>query len=72
MQSYQSIALSNSVAKVLLNMKVSILSLSALLGVAAGFSSVPRNSQRASSLTSSGVHMSSTAVDAAPFAKPPR
>lgn len=53
-------------------MKVSILSLSALLGVAAGFSSVPQNSQRASSLTSSGVHMSSTAVDAAPFAKPPR
>ncbi len=57
-------------------MKVSLLSLAALLGVTAGFSSVPTTSSvvntaaRRASLTS--VQMSSPAVDAAPFAKPPR
>jgi len=51
-------------------MKVSLLSLAALLGVTAGFSSSVVNTARRSSLTS--VQMSSPAVDAAPFAKPPR
>ncbi|KAL7493594.1 hypothetical protein ACHAWT_002539 [Skeletonema menzelii] len=52
-------------------MKVSLLSLAALLGVTAGFSSTPSSviNTRASLTT---VQMSSPAVDAAPFAKPPR
>ena len=56
-------------------MKVSLVSLAALLGVATGFSAAPSNvvntrSVATTSLTS--VQLSSTQVDAAPFAKPPR
>ena len=54
-------------------MKVSLVSLAALLGVAAGFSAVPAVNTRSVATTSlTSVQLSSTQVDAAPFAKPPR
>jgi len=57
-------------------MKVSLLSLAALLGVAAGFSAAPlaATNIRAVTATSSStsVQLTTTQVDAAPFAKPPR
>ena len=54
---------------------MSLLSLSALLGVAAGFSSstsVANNVAQRTRASLTSVQMSSPAVDAAPFAKPPR
>jgi len=56
-------------------MKVSLVSLAALLGVAAGFSAAPSSIGNTRSVATAGltsVQLSSTQVDAAPFAKPPR
>ena len=50
-------------------MKVSLLSLAALLGVTAAFSP---SSSVVNTRPTTAVQMSSPAVDAAPFAKPPR
>ena len=51
-------------------MKVSLLSLAALLGATTAFS--PSSVVNTRPTTSTAVQMSSPAVDAAPFAKPPR
>mmetsp|Transcript_23169 Transcript_23169/g.34609 ORF Transcript_23169/g.34609 Transcript_23169/m.34609 type:complete len:309 (-) Transcript_23169:304-1230(-) len=56
-------------------MKVSLVSLAALLGVAAGFSAAPSstvNTRSVATTSLTSVQLSSTQVDAAPFAKPPR
>ena len=54
-------------------MKISLLSLAALVGVAAGFSAAPlATNVRSSSVISTELQLSSTQVDADPFAKGPR